>query len=477
MLWTMASHLGASEGRAAVGNARRLARLAAEHGPDMLVVVDPAGVIRFVGRSADRILGIDPRRHPDAHLLQFVHPDDRAAVLATIDHVRRRPGYHKPVMVRVRRADDGWVDCEANCQTIESIDGIWAIMSIRGVRDRNQVDERRAALERLIRTASLECARVRWFEADDVVEHLLRSLGGVLGAREIELAWVADEGDPRSGLVLGAHWAAMAEDAWGRSEPPSLGSAFGTLSDEASAPQVNLIDVVECTSPSLGPVAKHLLGSGLHWAVELRLSPGLRSAVMRLGFESFPERWDSHNADVVMILATTMMSTLRRCQAEELLNERARRDPLTGLLNREEFYRSLASWMGSSRQRGRIGVLYLDVDDFKRLNDDNGHAAGDALLRGVAKAMEDSVREGDVVARMGGDEFVAVCRDLDRPEQLDSIARRVADRVERLDVASRPVVVSIGSVVWDDESDADELVGAADAAMYRQKRLRRSSAD
>jgi diguanylate cyclase (GGDEF)-like protein/PAS domain S-box-containing protein len=452
---------------------RQLARLAAEHGPDMLVVADPKGVLRFVGRAAERILGIDPRRHPEAHLLHYVHPDDGTAVLSTIEHASRRPGYHQPVMVRVRRADDGWVDCEANCQTVAGPGGMWAILSIRGVRDRSQIDERRAAIERLIQTASLECARVRWFEADDVVEHLLRSLAGLLGAREIELAWVRDERDPLGVLTLGAHWMARVDEAWAGGGPPELGSTFEPLSDQVSAPTSSVIDVVGQQAGSPSATAKRYLHVGLTSAVELRLSPGMRSAVLRLGFAGEPERWDSHNADVVMLIATIVMSTLRRCQAEERLNERARRDPLTGLLNRDELYKSLAQEVASPQRGGRVGVLYVDVDHFKLLNDRYGHAVGDEVLRGVAGALEDAVRDGDVVARMGGDEFVAVCCDLESEENLIAVGRRLSERVAELRTRGVAVKVSVGRAVWTPELSPDDLIGLADADMYRVKRARR----
>jgi diguanylate cyclase (GGDEF)-like protein/PAS domain S-box-containing protein len=454
---------------------RQLARLAAEHGPDMLVVADPRGVLRFVGRAAERILGVDPRRHPEAHLLHYVHPDDGTAVLSTIEHASRRPGYHQPVMVRVRRADEGWVDCEANCQTVAGPGGMWAIFSIRGVRDRSQIDERRAAIERLIQTASLECARVRWFEADDVAEHLLRSLAGLLGAREVELAWVHDERDPLAVLTLGAHWMARVDEVWEGGGPPELGSAFELLAESASPPMAVVVDLVALHGASPTSTTKRCLDAGLTSAVELRLSPGMRSAVLRIGFAGEPERWDSHNSDVVQLIATIVLSTLRRCQAEERLNERARRDPLTGLLNRDELYKALSREVASPQRGGRVGVLYVDVDRFKQLNDRHGHAVGDQVLRAVAGAMEDAVREGDVVARMGGDEFVAVCRDLDSAENLDAVADRLSDRVARLRRRGVAAGVSIGRAVWTPELTPDDLIGLADADMYRVKRARRQS--
>jgi diguanylate cyclase (GGDEF)-like protein/PAS domain S-box-containing protein len=456
-------------------DAETLARLAAEHGPDMLVVADPKGVVRYVGKSAERILGIDPRMQSNTHLLHYVHPDDGTAVLSTMEHASSRAGYHQPVMVRVRRDDDGWVDCEVNCQTLPGPGGMWAIFSIRGVRDRGEIDERRAAVERLIQTASLECARVRWFEADDVAEHLLRSLAGLLGAREVELAWVADERDSQAPLTLGAHWVARVEENWVDAALTAIGATFEPLADPASSPVVALVDVVGLQRRSHSATVKRLMDAGLTSAVEIRLGHGLRSAILRLGFAGDPERWDNHNADVVMLIATIIMSTIRRCHAEESLSERARRDPLTGLLNRDELYKALASAIASPHQDGLVGVLYVDVDRFKQLNDRHGHALGDEVLRGVAAAMEDAVREGDVIARMGGDEFVAVCCDLESEENLLAVAHRLADRVAQLRTRGVGVGVSIGTAMWRSDMSQDDLVGLADADMYRDKRSRLST--
>jgi len=461
---------GGSPSDAAWDDIGHVARIAAEHGPDMLVVADPAGVIRFVGRAAERILGIDPRRHPEAHILHFVHPDDGAAVLAAVTQSTERPGYHQPVRVRVRRSDDGWVDCEVNSQTVPGPDGIWSIMSIRGLGDRDVINDRRAALQQLIQVASLECARVRWFEVDEVVEHLLRSMAGILGAREVELAWADNEDEPRAPLTLGAHWSARPDDGWAPSDAAAVGALFETL-----CPEEQVWGTTICVIDDLGAVprsvtAKRYLDAGMDSAVELCLSPNHPRALVRLGFQGGPRRWDAHNSDVVMLLTTTVMSTLRRCQAEERLHERARRDPLTGLFNRHELYRSLNTWIAAAREGGRIGVLYCDLDRFKHTNDVFGHGLGDEMLCAVARALEDSVREGDVVARFGGDEFVAVCRDLDSPGQLDAIVRRVEQCVAATRVRDVQARLSIGSAVWAPDLTADDLIGAADDAMYRAKR-------
>ena len=142
------------------------------------------------------------------------------------------------------------------------------------------------------------------------------------------------------------------------------------------------------------------------------LSGGRTLATIRLVLGEDWLRWDDPNADVVALLASTLMSTTRRGRAEEQLHERARRDPMTGLLNRDELYRALSDLLDRNATDG-LGVLYGDLDHFKDVNDRFGHAEGDRLVMGVAAALVANVRDGDLVARFGGDEFVVVCPDLD----------------------------------------------------------------
>ena len=166
------------------------------------------------------------------------------------------------------------------------------------------------------------------------------------------------------------------------------------------------------------------------------------------------------------------MSTTRRCQAEEQLHERARRDPMTGLLNREELYRILTGILTTDLNKHHLGVLYGDLDHFKDVNDRFGHAEGDRVVMGVAGALLANVRDGDLVARFGGDEFVVICPDLDSEDQLSGIAQRVEAAVRRLAPTGARVCISFGSALARPGMDADDLLRTADESMYAQKRSR-----
>jgi diguanylate cyclase (GGDEF)-like protein len=161
-------------------------------------------------------------------------------------------------------------------------------------------------------------------------------------------------------------------------------------------------------------------------------------------------------------------------RARRELEHRAMHDPLTGLPNRELMMDRLTVALARlGRQGTAVGVLFIDLDGFKEVNDVHGHQVGDELLVSVASRLRREVRDGDTVARYGGDEFVVLCEDLQRIEAAQPLAQRLADAVAQpVSTGERLLVVqaSIGVVVEQNPStSADALVKRADAEMYRVK--------
>lgn len=168
----------------------------------------------------------------------------------------------------------------------------------------------------------------------------------------------------------------------------------------------------------------------------------------------------------------SLMELLRH--QEEHLRFMAQHDALTGLPNRLSMQQRLALAMElAKRNRKKLAVMLVDLDEFKHINDSRGHPAGDQALAQLAARLRTSVRGSDTVARYGGDEFVILAGELDRAEDAVMIAEKVADMIQvpvALPGGPARVSCSIGiSVFPDDAQDADTLIVLADKAMYASK--------
>ena len=150
----------------------------------------------------------------------------------------------------------------------------------------------------------------------------------------------------------------------------------------------------------------------------------------------------------------------------------ARSDALTGVYNRREFEaRFEAERSRCARSGGRCGIMTIDVDHFKSINDTRGHAAGDDVLRKLGAILHRYVREHDVAARLGGDEFVLLLPDVTN-EQLATTAQRIGALA-----AGEGVSLSIGGASWPgDTAKLDDLLEVADAQLYEAKRAGRGCA-
>jgi diguanylate cyclase (GGDEF)-like protein/PAS domain S-box-containing protein len=169
-----------------------------------------------------------------------------------------------------------------------------------------------------------------------------------------------------------------------------------------------------------------------------------------------------------------------RIQAEERLQYLATRDALTGLPNRVLLQERLTQAIAQARRSGqRVGVVFIDLDRFKNVNDTLGHRIGDELLKRVTAALSHALREADLLARLGGDEFMVIVEDFDDPDVLNRIAQKLQDAVSQpFEIEEHDIYVtsSIGISLYPDDGDApEELLKHADVAMYRSKELGRNT--
>jgi diguanylate cyclase (GGDEF)-like protein/PAS domain S-box-containing protein len=179
--------------------------------------------------------------------------------------------------------------------------------------------------------------------------------------------------------------------------------------------------------------------------------------------------------DEGVLVSAAVRDVTKIVAAAETLSFQARHDSLTGLPNRMMFLERLDTALDRARATGRlVSVIFLDLDNFKFVNDSRGHEAGDALLKELTPRLGAAVREGDTVGRLGGDEFVVLCENLHEESRAIEIAERLVRITDEPGVAAgaeRPVTLSAGVVIVRDATRATALsvLRDADAAMYAAK--------
>jgi diguanylate cyclase (GGDEF)-like protein len=162
-------------------------------------------------------------------------------------------------------------------------------------------------------------------------------------------------------------------------------------------------------------------------------------------------------------------------QDEEEARHAAFHDPLTGLPNRALFENRLEHGLAQAKRHDRtLAVMFLDLDDFKKINDSLGHSAGDAVLQTIADRMKENTRDDDTICRLGGDEFLYLMTEIESDQDAIVIAEKVAAAIRmpcRLSLGEMVVNPSIGIALFPKNGTTVEaLINSADTAMYKAKR-------
>jgi anti-anti-sigma factor len=330
------------------------------------------------------------------------------------------------------------------------------------------------AVERLARAATRE------FDVDDLLRELCASVENLV---ELSGSGVMRVRDGRSRYVHAT------EGRSRRLERLQDVLQQGPCAQAVTTGQPVVVEDLTATTrwPELGEAAGEV---GLRAALSLPLTRDEQVwAVLDL-YRAEPGRLDAEELRVARALTDLAAGYIalaserdagRRAQTE--LAHRALHDPLTGVANRALLADRLQHALWAARRNGRrVGVLFVDLDDFKQVNDRLGHRVGDQLLVEAARRLADCLRAGDTLARTGGDEFVILCEDLPAEgaqRLLEHVAGRVREvlaRSSRVGPVDLAVPASVGAALADPgENDPDALIAAADEAMYRAKREVRSS--
>ena len=423
---------------------------------DMVVVLDETLDLIWVNEHTLTLLGYEQQSQVVGRsIADFLHPDDLARAGEVVG-MMMTDGLVVPVtpaLYRIRRADGAWTAVELNGSVVPATDAHGELIVIVG-RFSGDRDLQDRILEQLTSGST----------PDEVVA-LIPEFGHWRHPYEVYAIWYTDANGDR--VMVGTQVAThLADSAKGADAPWEQATMLGR-------------DVVmgsDDLAPTLRATA-HEFDLGSCWAMPVSDPMHDEPAVVIAWSRAGGPATEVHRyALETMSRALTLVLQWRRHRTG--LENAARRDSLTGVANRGRVFELLAGLRdearsGDAHQPTTVGLLYIDLDGFKEVNDLHGHTAGDAVLTEVARRISAVLRPGDVLGRLGGDEFAVVCLDATDHGALTIVAQRVIDavtrpmRVGRLEIE---VGASIGIArATTREMQPDELVDRADQALYDAK--------
>ena len=426
---------------------------------DLIVVCDRVGRIAYMGPSAQRILDRDSTSMVGRPITDYVHPDDVLqdfGAATSIDHllgtgIGRRP------LIRFQHADGSWKRLRIERAVTEPASEHSILLTGRDLDEdavaADLLSEQTVLLERIARGAP--------------VADTLRSIEHLAAARIDDGHLVIGFFDPSGDFRCQAD--DVDEDLIGILQRTGIIRPPGHL---AEAEAILTFRRNEGWDSVLRAASGNRYRAA--WVGDLQSADGSRSGRLTL-LRHHSAPLSVEEIDILGLVADLATIAIERHDLQARLAYGAMHDELTGLPNRRLLLSRLKETFSSPESKG--GLLFVDVDRFKLINDSLGHDAGDQLLQEITVRFVRTLRPADLVARVGGDEFVVLCPDL---EDVDAVAR-VADRLmatmsEPVDLPGGRVVVSasIGVAHMRGAADPTSVLQDADMAMYEAKQKGRN---
>lgn len=414
--------------RAALLASERRHRALVEHASDVVVVIDERAVITYVSASAEAQLGWTPNELEGRSGFDLVAEDDRDLALRSFAETLGESGPTVPRELRIRDRFGRQVLMEVvanNRLEDPAVEGV--ILHMRDITERRTLEVTLSTAEERFREAFAKAPTgIALVDLDGRFLEANRALADILGREPADLTRLTFQDI---------------------THPDDLGADLDYLAR-----------LLAGRIPGYRMEKRYLRPDGsVIWCL-------LNVSVLR-DAAGAPQHLLAHVEDI----------TARKSRTEELAHL-AHHDGLTGLPNRTAVHTRVGESL-ARRHLHEVGVLFLDLDGFKDVNDTHGHDVGDRVLSVVARRLADVVRPTDLVGRVGGDEFVVVCEPASLAV-LERIAERICEELERpIELAGLPTIrtgAAVGLAVAEPVDDTASLLRRADDEMYRAKSRRRT---
>jgi diguanylate cyclase (GGDEF)-like protein/PAS domain S-box-containing protein len=447
----------------------RLTLAILESALDCVIVMDHRGRVVEFNRSAVQTFGYSRVEAVGAELAELIVPpslrERHRRGLERFLRTGRGSILDQRIEMPAVSADGGELPVELTVTVVAGTQPPLFVGYVRDLTDQHRA-QRRAAAQHAVARALAQSQ-----SAQEAVDQVLVALGEALGF-DMGAVWLVDE--PEHALHCAAFWqpSIVVEEFREMTMRLAIPRGVGPLGRcwESRRPLSTTDAPAEPDYPRTEVAAR----AGLHGALWVPVLSGGEV----LGVLEFYSRAENPLDDALLGTLSTVGNQigefLRRRRAEDRLAHQALHDPLTGLPNRTVFVDRLHRALDRcSRSRRSVAVLFIDLDDFKAINDTLGHQAGDELLAAVATRLGATLRRAETLARFGGDEFAILLEELEDVADAAGVAERVAGALEPpfvLDGSEHFVSGSIGITVTDDaDADPAALLRDADVAMYRAK--------